>query len=470
MSKIIALKLAPGAAGRDGSRDKAFQCVAAPVMQQALAAPVISSLRRFFVGQALYFPMSPTPAAYLDRHARDATRLLQALVRQRTVNPPGENYDSITAFLARELETLGLKTRRFTTSAALLKKHLPPEQRAYPRFNVLGRWDAGAAKTVHFNAHYDVVPAGGVWRHGDAFSGRLDRGWIYGRGAADMKGSIASLLLALRALRATRTPPRCNVEVSFTADEETDSALGAAWLVRQAGLRADYAIVMEGAEGRRICCGHNGVLWFNVTVHGRAAHGSEPECGINALEKMSAFVIALREYKKFLARRTFITPSGKAMRSTLNIGGVFAAGPGGKINTVPALASFTLDRRVLPVENHAAAERELRAVLAAIARKIPQCRITVEKISENFACFEQPTHPFFAAMAASVGRVRRTNPAFSVSTGFNDVHFFSHHLKIPALGYGPAGENYHAVDERAPVRDLMTTAKIYVDLLTTFAG
>jgi succinyl-diaminopimelate desuccinylase len=58
--------------------------------------------------------MPPTPAAYLDHHARDATRLLQTLVRQRTVNPPGENYDGITAFLTRELESLGLKTRRFT--------------------------------------------------------------------------------------------------------------------------------------------------------------------------------------------------------------------------------------------------------------------------------------------------------------------------------------------------------------------
>jgi succinyl-diaminopimelate desuccinylase len=414
--------------------------------------------------------MPLTPAAYLNRHARDAVRLLQSLVRQPTVNPPGENYDGITAFLVRELNALGLATRRFAMPAALLKKHLPPEQRAFPRFNVLGRWNAGAHKTIHFNAHYDVVPAGGSWRHGDAFSGVLERDWIYGRGTADMKGSIASLLLALRALRATRTPPRCNVEVSFTADEETDSALGAAWLVRHAGLRADYAVVMEGGEGRTICCGHNGVLWFNVTVHGRAAHGSEPESGINAFEKMAGLVVALQDYKKLLARRTFITPSGKSMRPTLNIGGVFAAGPGGKINTVPALASFTIDRRVLAIEKHAAAERELRAVLAATARKIPHCRITVEKISENFACFAQPTHPLFAAMADCVGRARRTPAVFSLSSGFNDMHFFSHHLKIPTLGYGPAGENYHAVDERASVRDLVTTAKIYADLLTTFAG
>jgi succinyl-diaminopimelate desuccinylase len=417
-----------------------------------------------------FFAMPLTPAAYLDRHAHDEVSLLQRLVRLRTVNPPGENYDAVTALLASKLTELGLTTRRFAMPAALLKKHLPPEQQAFPRFNVLGRWDAGAAKTIHFNAHYDVVPAGGSWRHGDAFSGTLDRGWIYGRGAADMKGSIASLLLALRALRATHTRPLCNVEVSFTADEETDSALGSGWLVRHAGLHADYAVVMEGGDGRAICCGHNGVLWFNVTIHGRAAHGSKPESGINALEKMSALVLMLEDYKKRLVRRIFVTPEGKALRPTLNVGGVFAAGPGVKINTVPALASFTLDRRVIAIEDHTAAERELRAFLAAAARKIPQCRITVEKISENFACFARPVHPFFAAMAGSVGRVRRAQPVFSVSTGFNDMHFFAHHLKIPTLGYGPEGENYHAVDERAPVRDLVMTAKIYADLLTTFAG
>jgi succinyl-diaminopimelate desuccinylase len=456
VSKIIVKICDPPVWGGTEARDKSFQSGRSPVIQ--LSAIIVNSC------------MTLTPAAYLDRHERDAARLLQTLVRWRTVNPPGENYDGITAFLARELTAVGLATRRFTVPTAWLKKYLPPHDRSYPRFNVLGRWQAGAAKTVHFNAHFDVVPAGGTWRHRDAFSGAVERGWIYGRGTADMKGSMASLLLALRALRATGTPPLCNIEVSFTADEETDSALGAAWLVEQVDLRADYAVVMEGAEGRTICCGHNGVLWFNVTVHGRAAHGSEPDCGINALEKMSALVLALKDYTKVLARRTFITPSGKAMRPTLNIGGVFAAGAGGKINTVPALASFTLDRRVLAIEDHAAAERELREVVVAAARKIPHCRITLEKISENFACFVPPVHPFFAAMAGSVARVRRAKPVFSLSTGFNDMHFFSHHLKIPALGYGPAGENYHAVDERASVRDLVTTAKIYADLLTTFGG
>jgi succinyl-diaminopimelate desuccinylase len=412
-----------------------------------------------------------TPSAYLDRHSDDLLHRLQRLVGISTVNPPGENYDAITAELTRDLTDLGLQTRRFTLSRTLLKKALPPEQHAFPRYNVLAKLAApGAKKTIHFNAHYDVVPVSGTWRHGSPFSGQVDGGWIYGRGTSDMKGSIASLLTALQALRATGTLPRMNVEVSFTADEETDSVLGTGWLVEHAPIRPDYAIVMEGGELNQVCCGHNGTLWLEVTVHGRAAHGSMPERGINALEKMSALVLALGDYSRRLAKRTFVTPEGKTMRPTLNVGGVFAPGPGGKINTVPALATFTIDRRVLAVEDQAAAERDLRAFLAAAARKIPQCKITVTKISENFSCFSKPTHPFFAAMAGCVTRVRRQPAVFNVSTGFNDMHFFSHHLNIPTLGYGPGGEDYHAVNERAKVKELVASAKIYAELLTTFAG
>ncbi len=412
-----------------------------------------------------------TPSAYIDRHSDDLLALLRRLVAIDTTNPPGLSYDAITALLTKEVAAAGLAARRFAIPAALLKKSLPPEQHAYPRFNVLGKLAApGAKKTVHFNAHYDVVPVSGTWRHGSPFSGAVDGGWIYGRGTSDMKGSIASLLLALTALRATRTAPKLNVEVSFTADEETDSVLGAGWLVDHAPIRPDYAIVMEGGELNQVCCGHNGTLWLEVTVHGRAAHGSTPEKGINALEKMSALVLALGDYARRLEKRTFVTPEGKTMRPTLNVGGEFSAGPGGKINTVPSLARFTIDRRVLAVENHPAAERDLRAFLAAAARNIPGCKITVTKISENFSCFSKPTHPFFSAMAGCVTRVRKQKTVFNVSTGFNDMHFFASHLKIPTLGYGPGGEDYHAIDERAKVKELIASAKIYAELLTTFSG
>jgi succinyl-diaminopimelate desuccinylase len=412
-----------------------------------------------------------TPADYIDRHSSDLLERLRRLVRIPTVNPPGEDYNLLTAWLRREMTAAGLAAKRYAIPARLLKAALPPEQHAYPRFNLLGKLRGrGARKTIHFNAHYDVVPVSGAWRHGDPFSGLVQGGWIYGRGTADMKGSIASLLLALSALRATGTRPAMNVEVSFTADEETDSVLGTGWLVHHAPISPDYAVVMEGGEGNAVCCGHNGTVWLEVTVHGRAAHGSRPEDGINALEKMAALVRALEDYQCELARRTWQTPEGKTMRPTINVGGVFDCGEGAKINTVPALARFTLDRRVLAIESHASAERDLRGFLAATAKKIPQCRISIRKISENFSCFSPPKHPLFAAMAGCVARVRAEPTVFSVSTGFNDMHFFSHVLKIPTLGYGPGGENYHAVDERAEVKELLAAAKIYAELMTTFAG
>ena len=437
--------------------------------RQGSEAELLDNPRSMVVHFASQTRMSPS--AYIDLHAADMVALLQQLVGISTVNPPGENYAAITSLLADELTSAGLATKRLPISAALMKRYLPPELQAYPRFNVVGKLPVrGAKKTIHFNAHYDVVPVSGRWRHGSPFSGALQGGWIYGRGTSDMKGSHAALLLALRALRATRTSPRMNVEVSFTADEETDSELGTGWLVKHGPIRPDFAVVMEGAEGDRVCCGHNGVVWLEVIVHGRAAHGSRPDLGINALEKMSALVVALEGYKKTLRRRTWTTPEGRTMRPTINVGGVFASGPGGKINTVPAEASFSIDRRVLAVEDHEAAEQELRDFLNATAKKITDCRITIRKVSENFACFSEPRHPFFGAMADCVGRVRRTKTTFSVSTGFNDMHFFAHHLKIPTLGYGPGGEKYHAVDERARVRDLVNCAKIYAELLTTFEG
>jgi succinyl-diaminopimelate desuccinylase len=365
------------------------------------------------------------------------------------------------------LRGLGLRVRRVPIPRTLQKK-TQPHLLHYPRYNVLGFWDAGAKRTLHFNAHYDVVPASGAWKQGGAFNPQLEQGWMYGRGTADMKGAIASMVFALQALRATGTRPNLNVEVSFVADEETDSSLGSGWVTTHGRLRADYAVVGEGGEGNAVCCGHNGVVWLNVQVHGKAAHGSTPEAGINALEKMSALVLALDDYKRRLARRKFRTPAGRRLAPTLNLGGVFTAGDGAKINTVPASASFTIDRRVLPTEDLRTAERELRAFLRQAARKIPRCRITIDKISDNFSCYRAPTHPLFAAMQRSVTRVRRRPTKFMVSTGFNDMHYFAQVRKIPTLGYGPGGRNCHAVDERVRIKDLVDSAKIYADLLTTF--
>lgn len=419
--------------------------------------------------------MTPV-AAYINAREKDLVDLLARLVALPTVNPPGDHYDAITRLLAAELKAAGLGVRRPRVPDALLRKALPREQWDKPRWNVLGRLAAprparsgagpAAPRTLHFNAHYDVVPVSGKWRHGDAFSGKVENGWIHGRGTADMKGAIASLILALRALQATGAAPALDVEVSFTADEETDSALGAGWVVEHGGVHPDYALVLEGGEGRMIGCGHNGVVWLEVTVHGRAAHGSVPGQGVNALEHMARLVLALDDHAAEIGQRSFTAPDGSVRRPTLNVGGVFSSGDGGKINTVPALARFSIDRRVIPTETAAEAERELRAFLATAARAIPKCRVTIAKISENHPSYASPEHPFARALAKHVARERRCRPVFGCSPGFNDMQFFSQVLKIPTLGYGPGGDDFHAVDERASVKELLAAARIYAGLMT----
>lgn len=411
-----------------------------------------------------------TPADYIDRHANRLLETLRRLVRFETVNPPGADYDAITRHLVSELEARGLSARRLSP-AKTLQKRFVPDCADYPRYNVLGRWKVpGARRTIHFNAHYDVVPVSGDWKHKDPFSGTVDKGHIYGRGTADMKGSIAALLLALEALKTAGTSPRLNVEISFTADEETDSALGTGWLVTHAPISPDYALVMEGGEKDNICCGHNGVVWLEVDVLGRAAHGSRPEQGINALEKMAALVGSLERYKIELLRKSFRSPDGAVLRPTINVGGVFEQGPGGKINTVPAFARFSIDRRVIPSETAAKAEEGLRRFIEASARRIPDCRVRIRKVCESHPCYSKPESPFFGAVAKSISLVRGEAPKFSVSTGFTDMQFFSFAKKIPTLGYGPGGLNEHGVDERVAVRELLASAKVYADLLASFEG
>ncbi|MBE2214673.1 MAG: M20 family metallopeptidase [Opitutaceae bacterium] len=413
--------------------------------------------------------MSASLRSAIARDRRHLVDLAAELIRIPTVNPPGSHYAACVATLDTLSRRAGLATRVVRIPHARVVKSLPDAVDC-PRAIVIGRWDVGAPRTVHFNAHYDVVPAAPTgWRFGP-FEPRVSGGWLYGRGSADMKGSIACVLHALATMRRLDITPSVNIEVSWTPDEETDSTFGVQWLVQKKLLEADYAIVCEGGSGRHVGCGHNGVLWFEVDVHGRAAHGSEPHRGLNAVEQMSALVLELKKYQQQLARRTFRNPDGRIRSATLNVGGVTATQPGGKINTVPGAVTLTLDRRVLPNENLTEAERHLRAFIRGAARRIPRLRVTVRKINQHTATFSDPEGPFPRAFGAALSRVRGQSARFTVSTGFNDSHFFAGEGGLPTIGWGPGGEACHGTDERVRVAELVEAAQTYAEFVTTFAG
>ena len=406
------------------------------------------------------------PLRYIDAHRERAVAFLQSLVRIATVNPPGRNYADIVDVLVRKCRALHMETTVHEVPEALVKK-VTGEPDPSPRFNVIARLDVGATETVHFNAHYDVVPVAGNWKYENPFMPTITGGVMYGRGTGDMKGSIAALLMAIEAVQKSRVVPDFNIECSFTADEETGGELGAGYIVAQGLVRADHVVVCEGAAGTRVGIGHNGVLWLQVDVQGKSAHAASPDEGVNAFEAMALLTADLGAIKKKLAspKRTYRDHTGKERNPTINVGGVFAGGDGDKVNTVPANASFSIDRRVLPNESVARAEGELRQAIKSWSDRHKQIRCRVRSLLSIDPCVVDLEGPLPASFARSVQVVRRHPATFHSTAGFTDLHYFVSDLGVPGVGYGVNGQNIHGVDERIRVRDLLQTSKVYAEFM-----
>ena len=401
----------------------------------------------------------------VDRSGSRIASRLRRLIAIPTVNPPGERYGEMVACLEKSCSGLGMETSVHEVPVRIAED--AGAASGFPRSNLIARWDVGAARTIHFNAHFDVVPAAGKWKS-PPFEPQVEHGWMYGRGSGDMKGSIVALLTAIECLRRSGSPPAFNIECSFTADEETGGELGAGYIVRQGLVNADSVVVCEGASGTRVGLGHNGVLWLYVNLMGKPAHASNPDQGRNAFEAMLAVAGHLQRHRNELA--TVVRPyrdfNGKDRYPTLNIGGVFK-GTGQKVNTVPGDATFSIDRRVLPNERLGQVERELRSCIAVGAAMQPQVRCRVETALRIDPCVMDAAADFPQRFARSVRAVRRRSAEFRVATGFTDLHYFVEEAGIPGIGYGVDGRRAHGADERVRLRDVASTAKIYAHFMLT---
>ena len=401
----------------------------------------------------------------IGRSAGAAGDSLSELVRIPTVNPPGLNYHEIVGLLEQRCVELGMSTRVVDVPRDVSARVIADPER-YPRMNLIARWDVGAAKTVHFNAHFDVVPADPARWPTDPFAPRIDGDWLYGRGSEDMKGSIAALFTAIRAIRDCELRPAVNVECSFTCDEETGGELGAGFIAREGLIDADFIVNCEGGGGLRIGCGHNGVIWMRVSVHGKSAHASTPEKGINAFEKMAQVALGLGQLKGQLAakERVFVGPGGSERWPTINVGGVFHGTDGDKVNTVPGQAIFSIDRRVVPNERLEDAERELRRAIDLAVDAAGGPRVGLERALAIEPCVVPTSDAYLAAFMASVRRVRRRPVRLSTTSGFTDLHFLVGG-GLPGVGYGPVGQHGHGADERVPISDVLRVAQVYADFV-----
>ena len=208
----------------------------------------------------------------------DIRSLLEKLIRCQSLNPPGD-VRPCANLIAEELKRRGLPAEILEEKPGV----------ANVTSSLEGR---GSGKTLIWNGHFDVVPPGENWT-ADPFGGEFRDGYIYGRGASDMKSGLAAMVVALDALRKANAPFKGRIVFQAVGDEETGSEGGTLLMIRKGiGADAAYAIVSEPTD-LQISIGNRGLRWIGVAVKGRASHAGRPHLGANALQAAARMISEL---------------------------------------------------------------------------------------------------------------------------------------------------------------------------------
>jgi len=399
----------------------------------------------------------------VDRAADEIVDYTIDLVRMPTVNPPGDAYEPCARFIGNDLAARGFDVEYIVARGRA--EHSPK----YPRVNVVGARRGGPGPVVHLNGHFDVVPPGDRWTL-DPFGGIVRDGKIYGRGVCDMKAGIAAAVFAAEAIRRAGVELPGTVEISGTVDEESGGFAGVAWLAetgRVARGRTDYVIIPEPLNVDRICIGHRGVYWFELTTRGRIGHGSMPFLGVSAIDGMGHVLDAIRtELKPRLAARTTampVVPDG-ARHATININGIDGGQPVGGIQT-PCVADrcrAVFDRRFLIEEGFETTKRELVELIDRAIADVGGVTYEMRDLMIVDPTRTPDGSPVVGALDSAILRVLGTPARLIASPGTYDQKHFARIGGVPhCVAYGPGDiEQAHQPDEWCRIDDLVSATKV----------
>jgi succinyl-diaminopimelate desuccinylase len=398
----------------------------------------------------------------VDRAADEIVALTADLVRIPTVNPPGEEYEACARFLGDDLARRGFAIEYIAAEGR------PEHTRRHPRVNVVGSRRGGPGPVVHLNGHIDVVPAGEGWTV-DPFGGLLRDGKIYGRGVCDMKAGIAAAVFAAEAIaRAGVTLPG-TIEISGTVDEESGGFAGVAHLAERGRIakgRTDFVIIPEPLNVDRICIGHRGVYWFEVTARGRIGHGSMPFLGVSAIDGMGRLLQSVRDelMPSLASRRTAVpvVPPG-ARHATINVNGIEGGQAVDGIQTpcVADLCRAVFDRRFLIEEGFDATKQEIKELIALAAQE-SGVRFDLRDLMVVHPTRTPDDSPVIAALDQSIQRVLGRRAELIASPGtYDHKHVARIAGVLHCVAYGPGElELAHQPDEYCRVADIVDAAKV----------
>lgn len=390
--------------------------------------------------------------AWVDAHFDEEVRFLQELVRVPTDTPPGNNAPHAVR-TAELLQGFGLAAESHPVPA--------DEVRAYGMesiTNLIVRREYGAGgRRVALNAHGDVVPPGDGWEH-DPYGAQIEDGCLYGRAAAVSKSDFASFTFALRALEAVARPSQGAVELHFTYDEEFGGLLGPGWLLRQGLTKPD--LLIAAGFSYEVVTAHNGCLQMEVTVHGKMAHAAIPTTGVDALQGAVAIMNAL--YAQNARYREITSRVEGISHPYLNIGRIEG---GTNTNVVPGKVVFKLDRRMIPEENAAEVEADIRRIIGEAAAATPGIRVEIKRLLLANAMRPLPgNQPLVDAIRRHGQELfGESIPAMGTPL-YTDVRLYAE-AGIPGVIYGAGPRTVlesHAKrnDERVVLEDLRRATKV----------
>ena len=374
-------------------------------------------------------------------------RYARALIAARSENPGGSE-DEAAEVAGGLLADLGAAPEVVRSVAG--------------RPSVIARGGGSGDRSLAWNGHLDTVPAGApdTWSV-PPFAGEIVDGALVGRGACDMKGAIAAALAALAGIRRAGVEVGGSLWFHLVADEELAGIHGTRVLLERDMLVQDAAVVGEPTE-LQLGLAEKGGAWLTATAFGRAAHGSRPDRGVNAITSMARFLLRLQEG---IPEREHELVGRPTVNAALISGGTAP-------NVVPDRCVVDIDRRVIPGETEPDdVVAPFRRVIADIRRDDPDVSIELE-IREWTDAAEAPTDSLVASVARlAVAAETGSRPADAGFSGISDARYYINEASIPTVILGPGSLSAaHTADESVPVGELVAAARIYARLFVAFLG
>jgi len=384
---------------------------------------------------------------YIDEHKPRLLEVAKNLVKIPSENPPG-NTKEVAQATASFFSELGLHTELIEARSG--------------KVNVVARWEVGGSQMILFNCHLDTVPTMDVkaWNV-DPFSGEVKADWLYGRGAADDKGALASLLISLKALKELGMRPSCDLIVHAVCDEETGGEQGTSYLINKGHAEADFGFVLEASVKKHRIFVRNamkGVMKLKVKAKGRAAHASNPRRGVNATLKLAKVLLALDRI------RLRHKPSKYLTAPTVAVGTIIRGGL--KRNVIPDSCYAVCDVRYLPGMSEVTVRQDIEKLIHGLKRKDPGLDVSLEVGLGKHKPAQLGEKEDVVSMAKeAIRKVVGYEPKLHGGYGATDAAQLIHDARIPTLiGLGPGDielSNIHGPNERVSVRAMLEFSKVY---------